>query len=220
MAFSPPTLGAEDSTYGSTYADAVRIFEWSEEGSSGLASAESSGDEPQKSASPDSDSVEKAGKLRRGTFKNLKDRKETAQTRNLTACIRYKYQRIRVSTFQDSDLTSHSLTGCVQCAPNPDDPHGICLTCLKVTKTKVAKVPCLRAKSPFALMTAVTAAKHYLPPSVTPPLQCESESSEPDFLFSCMFILGVAAFSIILSTFRRKGAFKGLVLAGNDSSRL
>lgn len=43
-----------------------------------------------------SDTIDKAGKLRRGTFKNPKDREQTAQTRLLTACIRCRMQRIRV----------------------------------------------------------------------------------------------------------------------------
>ena len=49
----------------------------------------------------DSDCVslgEKAGYARRGPFRSIQDREETAQTRKLAACVRCRMQRIRVGS--------------------------------------------------------------------------------------------------------------------------
>ncbi|PMD58388.1 uncharacterized protein K444DRAFT_532135 [Hyaloscypha bicolor E] len=82
-------------------------------------------DEPQRSQSPHV--VDNPGRLPRGVYKNRKDREETAQTRGVGACIRCRMQRIR-------------------CVLNPDDPRGVCITCMKPTKFKASRLPCLRYK--------------------------------------------------------------------------
>ncbi|CAG8961672.1 hypothetical protein HYFRA_00006209 [Hymenoscyphus fraxineus] len=55
------------------------------------------------------------------------DRQKTAETRKLTACVRCRMQRIR-------------------CLPDPSNPKGACLTCQKVTKPTMHRLPCLRYK--------------------------------------------------------------------------
>ncbi|KAL5326373.1 hypothetical protein ACEPPN_004057 [Leptodophora sp. 'Broadleaf-Isolate-01'] len=68
---------------------------------------------------------------KRGPFKDLTDRAQTAQTRKDNACVRCKMQRTR-------------------CVPDPFDPRGVCLTCKKVANTRVVHLPCLRYKIPDA----------------------------------------------------------------------
>jgi hypothetical protein len=64
---------------------------------------------------------------KRGPFKTLDLREQTAQTRRIGSCIRCRMQRIR-------------------CDRNADDPDGDCATCNKVTKSKAGRFPCLRYK--------------------------------------------------------------------------
>jgi hypothetical protein len=52
-------------------------------------------------------------------------RAETARTRNLNACIRCRFQRVR-------------------CVPDPDDEHGPCLTCKRIKRPTLSSLPCLR----------------------------------------------------------------------------
>jgi hypothetical protein len=63
----------------------------------------------------------------RRKFQSADDRQKTAQTRKLTACVRCRMQRIR-------------------CDPDPSNPKGACLTCQKVMKPTLHKLPCLRYK--------------------------------------------------------------------------
>ena len=52
--------------------------------------------------SQESDDValgERSGSARRGPFRNIQDREQTAHTRKLTACVRCRMQRIRVCPF-------------------------------------------------------------------------------------------------------------------------
>ncbi|KAK8138442.1 hypothetical protein PG984_001822 [Apiospora sp. TS-2023a] len=82
---------------------------------------------------PDSHSVsmmtsyQKAPVSKRGPFKNNEVREQTAETRRIGSCIRCRMQRIR-------------------CETNPVDKQGTCLTCDKVAKSKVSRLPCLRYK--------------------------------------------------------------------------
>ncbi|KAL0939311.1 uncharacterized protein CTRU02_205921 [Colletotrichum truncatum] len=62
---------------------------------------------------------------KRGPFKDIKQRQETANTRKLGSCVRCKMQRIR-------------------CVPDPEDPTGCCLTCSK--HKQLPRQPCVRAK--------------------------------------------------------------------------
>ncbi|KAI0022285.1 hypothetical protein F4780DRAFT_769901 [Xylariomycetidae sp. FL0641] len=64
---------------------------------------------------------------RRGPFRSSDDREKTAETRRIGSCIRCRMQRIR-------------------CETNPDDKHGSCLTCQRVSNVKVWRMPCLRYK--------------------------------------------------------------------------
>ncbi|PMD45949.1 hypothetical protein L207DRAFT_418786 [Hyaloscypha variabilis F] len=63
----------------------------------------------------------------RRKFQSTHHREKTAQTRKLTACVRCRMQRIR-------------------CDPDPANPRGVCLTCQKVMKPTLHKLPCLRYK--------------------------------------------------------------------------
>src|SRR6202034_126681 len=56
---------------------------------------------------------------------NMAARAETARTRNLNACIRCRFQRVR-------------------CVPDPDDEHGPCLTCKRIKRPTLSSLPCLR----------------------------------------------------------------------------
>jgi len=63
----------------------------------------------------------------RRKFQSAQDRQQTAETRKLTACLRCRMQRIR-------------------CHPDPANPRGTCLTCQRVMKPTLRKLPCLRYK--------------------------------------------------------------------------
>ncbi|KAJ2995556.1 hypothetical protein NUW58_g1238 [Xylaria curta] len=63
---------------------------------------------------------------RRGPLK-LCQRLETSETRKSKACIRCHMQRSR-------------------CLPNPDDPFGDCLTCVRLKGPTLSQLPCLRYK--------------------------------------------------------------------------
>ncbi|KAK2590507.1 hypothetical protein QQS21_011810 [Conoideocrella luteorostrata] len=62
---------------------------------------------------------------KRGPFRDLKLREQTAQTRRSGCCLRCKMQRIR-------------------CESNPNEPEGVCLTCKKMSSNKANRFPCLR----------------------------------------------------------------------------
>ncbi|KAF6816161.1 hypothetical protein CPLU01_13941, partial [Colletotrichum plurivorum] len=66
---------------------------------------------------------------KRGPFKDIKQRQETANTRKTGSCIRCRMQRIR-------------------CVPDPEDPSSACVTCKpKANSNKlVVRQPCMRAK--------------------------------------------------------------------------
>ncbi|KAF7546368.1 hypothetical protein G7Z17_g8486 [Cylindrodendrum hubeiense] len=64
---------------------------------------------------------------KRGPFKDLNLREQTAQTRKIGSCIRCRMQRIR-------------------CENNADEEGGPCLTCKKVSNSRAGRFPCLRYK--------------------------------------------------------------------------
>ncbi|KFA73353.1 hypothetical protein S40288_03882 [Stachybotrys chartarum IBT 40288] len=64
---------------------------------------------------------------KRGPFKDHKLREETALTRKFGSCVRCRLQRVR-------------------CENGPDGFEAACLTCLKVSNTKMGHFPCLRYK--------------------------------------------------------------------------
>ncbi|KAK7397609.1 hypothetical protein QQX98_013020 [Neonectria punicea] len=64
---------------------------------------------------------------KRGPFKDLNLREQTAQTRKIGSCIRCRMQRIR-------------------CENNPEEEGGPCLTCKKVSNSRAGRFPCLRYK--------------------------------------------------------------------------
>ncbi|PHH64553.1 hypothetical protein CDD81_4332 [Ophiocordyceps australis] len=64
---------------------------------------------------------------KRGPFKSLKLRNQTAQTRRMGSCIRCRMQRIR-------------------CESNPRDPTGVCDTCSSIHSPRGLRFPCVRYK--------------------------------------------------------------------------
>ncbi|KAH7035126.1 uncharacterized protein B0I36DRAFT_360550 [Microdochium trichocladiopsis] len=64
---------------------------------------------------------------KRGPFRSNDERERTAETRKIGSCIRCRMQRIR-------------------CEIDPDDKHGTCLTCQRVSSVKIWRLPCLRYK--------------------------------------------------------------------------
>ncbi|KAI5466070.1 hypothetical protein BGZ63DRAFT_347684 [Mariannaea sp. PMI_226] len=64
---------------------------------------------------------------KRGPFKDLSLREQTAQTRKIGSCIRCRMQRIR-------------------CENNTEEEGGPCLTCKKVSNSRAGRFPCLRYK--------------------------------------------------------------------------
>jgi len=79
----------------------------------------------------------------RRKFQSADHRQETAQTRKLTACVRCRMQRVRVRNFIS---VCQLLLIPYQCYPDPSNLKGTCLTCQKVTKPTLHKLPCLRYK--------------------------------------------------------------------------
>lgn len=63
---------------------------------------------------------------KRGPFRDLNLREQTAQTRKIGSCIRCRMQRIRCE--------------------NNDEEGGPCLTCKKVSNSRAGRFPCLRYK--------------------------------------------------------------------------
>lgn len=68
-------------------------------------------DSSQSSGSPSA--AENAGPIRRGPFKNLRDRAQTAQTRKDGSCLRCRAQKIRVCRTQNPEQFCNLLTNSV-----------------------------------------------------------------------------------------------------------
>ncbi|KXJ95489.1 hypothetical protein Micbo1qcDRAFT_26801 [Microdochium bolleyi] len=72
-------------------------------------------------------SAQRPPAAKRGPFRSNDERERTAETRKIGSCIRCRMQRIR-------------------CEIDPDDKHGTCLTCQRVSSVKIWRLPCLRYK--------------------------------------------------------------------------
>lgn len=76
-------------------------------------------------------SHQRAPASKRGPFKDIRQRQETANTRKIGSCVRCKMQRIR-------------------CVPDPDDETACCLTCKpkanSIHHKHLSRLPCIRAK--------------------------------------------------------------------------
>ncbi|KAI8235245.1 hypothetical protein K4K57_003825 [Colletotrichum sp. SAR 10_99] len=76
-------------------------------------------------------SHQRAPASKRGPFKDIRQRQETANTRKIGSCVRCKMQRIR-------------------CVPDPDDETACCLTCKpkanSIHHKHFSRLPCIRAK--------------------------------------------------------------------------